>query len=151
MPCAPRTSRPYREVRGAQGIADQHHVAGMPAGISHVRKVPPYGLVRDQTVPSQGSRERPFTVLKRCRLVHAEETGTLPRRRIALENEGAQVPRVPVVVSIESPVLVLAEGLRRRAKLLRGANRGEPVAERRDPGTKLAGPAHEQIGTARRH
>src|ERR1041384_260983 len=130
-------SRPYREVRGAQGIADQHHVAGMPAGISHVRKVPPYGLVRDETVPSQGSRERPFTVLK--------------RRRLALENEGAQVPRVPVVVSIESPVLVLDEGLRQRAKDLRGAEPGEPVGERRDAGAEVGRPAHERIGTVRRH
>src|SRR3954469_2482603 len=121
-----------REVRGAQGVADQHHVAGVPACISYVGEIPPYRLVRDETVPSQGRRKRAFTVLQRLRLTHPGEANAFPRGRIAFENERAHFRRMPVMVGIESPMLVLDKGLRQRGKKLRGAEPGELVAKRDD-------------------
>ena len=38
------------EMRGAQRVADQHHVARGPARVAHVREVAPDGLVRDEAV-----------------------------------------------------------------------------------------------------
>src|SRR5688500_1338276 len=58
------------KMRRTQRVADEHCVPDGPALVAQVGKVPPYGPVRNETVPSQCGFEYPFTVLKRLSFVH---------------------------------------------------------------------------------
>src|SRR3954464_14296392 len=119
-------------MRRTQRVTEQHHVSNRPPFVSHIWEVAPYGFVGYETVPSQGLGEDVFTVCKRSGVVHPGEADACPRRGITLENECAQLRRMPVVVGVEVAVLVLDEGLRQRREELGRAEPGELVGLLRD-------------------
>ena len=78
---------------------------------------------------AQVRREEALAIGARGRVVHRVETGPPPRGGIALDDEGAAIRRVAIVVRHERAVLALAERERQAIEALARAVPDELVGE----------------------
>ena len=125
-------------MRRMQGVADQHHVPERPALVPDPRKIAPHRFVRNQPVAVQ--RGGKHLLADRLRLLDGlvGKAVALPGRQIALDQEGAHVGRVAVVMRVEGAEVGFDKGLRQRLEALCGAVPGELVGRIGQRGAEIA-------------
>ncbi len=127
------------------GVADQHRIARAPATVAYVGEIAPDRAIRDQPLACERFGKHALAIAQRVRLAHRGEAGALPGRRVALDDEGAHVRRVPVVMRVEVAVLVRHEGLGQGRKYLRGSKPREFVGKASCFSSKVLSAADERV------
>ncbi len=124
------------EVGRVGRVSQQNAVGVMPALAPKPRELTPDRVVRDQRRPLKHLPEQVLTVGCGLRLVHLVKAVTNIAIGLALDNEGAHLRRVAVVVRIQCPGLVLDEGLTQCLEGPGSAKPGEAVLHHLQPGGK---------------
>ena len=91
--------------------------------------------------------EQALALPARGALVERGKAHAIESRLVHLDDEGAQLRRVAVVMGVELPALGFDEGLRQRVEALGGAEPGEAVAEMAHAGAEAVGQAapHQRV------
>ena len=98
------------EMRGAQGVAHEHHLVEAPALVPDRGVVAPAGVVGKDGMTAQVLGEDLLAMADGVLRAHVLETGPLPGLRLHFDQEGAHARAVAVVVRTEDAVPGLAKG-----------------------------------------
>src|SRR6185437_3598602 len=102
-------------------------------------KLPPDRIVRNELMAAKRVGEDALAEAARFSFAHRREAGARERVGTDLDDEGAAVGRVAIVMRVERAERAVDEGLRQRVERLRRAEPGEAVGEQPRTGAERAG------------
>ena len=131
--------RAHREVGRVGGVAEQRHVAVVPARAAHGGEAAPDGAVRHQLVPLQELAEQRLAEGDRVGLARPLEARRAPHLLAALHDPRRHALVERVGVDLEEPVLGLGEEEGEGVERTRGAQPAEAAGPLLDGGLERRG------------